>query len=172
MLLIRMQYSTMAIIGEMKDAMITDKFMLHALPEFRFFPFHYSQSVDRAGDITVGIELANHCLHPAVRLKHFIRTLQNGRYAHFKDLLKAGDWMAKVDLKDAYVLYGVNSQEGLTSSCSKKRHTTSTAYHLAWYVPPWVFTKILKPIATHAAERSGNSTDCLHRIQVSGFGPC
>ena len=64
--------------------------------------------------------------------------------------------MTKVDLKDAYFMVPIE-EEFSSSSHSRKRHTSSTAYHFA-------------PLALHQdpkanccpAKTSWNETDCLH----------
>ena len=53
------------------------------------------------------IPKSDDCAQPVIKLKALIRFIKNKhfkkeRFHMIKDLVKKGDWMAKVDLKDAY----------------------------------------------------------------------
>ena len=54
------------------------------------------------------------CVRPVFKLYHlneFIPpSLQDGGDAHLKDILKKDDWMTKVDLKDAYFMIPIQSE--------------------------------------------------------------
>ena len=63
-----------------------------------------------------------------------------------KALLRQNDWMAKVDLKDAFFMVPIAPNIATCfSSGLRKEHTNSTAFLLAFAHAPRVFTKILKP---------------------------
>ena len=65
-----------------------------------------------------------------------------------RDLLRAGDWMAKVDLKDAYFMLLIREEDRAFLRFSFKDRTYQfkcLPFGLA--CAPWVFTKTLKPIA-------------------------
>ena len=65
-----------------------------------------------------------------------------------RDLLRAGDWMAKVDLKDAYFMLPIREEDRAFLRFSFKDRTYQfkcLPFGLA--CAPWVFTKTLKPIA-------------------------
>ena len=65
-----------------------------------------------------------------------------------RDLLRAGDWMTKVDLKDAYFMVPIHEEDRAFFKFSFKERTYQfkcLPFGLA--CAPWVFTKILKPLA-------------------------
>ena len=65
-----------------------------------------------------------------------------------KDLLRAGDLMAKVDLKDAYFMLPIREEDRVFLKFSLKDRTyrfKCLLFGLA--CTPWVFTKTLKPVA-------------------------
>ena len=65
-----------------------------------------------------------------------------------KDLLKIGDWMTKVDLKDAYFMIPAhNSNRPLLSFIARGHHYQFTCLPFGLSCAPWVFTKTLKPVA-------------------------
>ena len=57
------------------------------------------------------------------------------------------DWMAKVDVKDAYVLYTFSPEEGQSAPQKENGLISSSVYHSVLVCTPWVFTKTLKQIA-------------------------
>lgn len=69
-----------------------------------------------------------------------------------KNLLQPGDWLAKVDLKDAY--FTPINQEQRKYLCftlgNKVYQFTCLPFGLA--LAPWIFTKTLKPVAALARE--------------------
>ena len=70
-----------------------------------------------------------------------------------KDLLRKGDWMAKVDLKDVYFMIPIQEQnrEFLKLIFRDKCYRFNCLpFGLA--CAPWVFTKVLKPIAAQLRE--------------------
>ena len=65
-----------------------------------------------------------------------------------KDLLRAGYWMAKEDLKDAYFMLPIREEDRVFLKFSLKDQTyrlKCLPFGLA--CAPWVFTKTLKPVA-------------------------
>ena len=66
-----------------------------------------------------------------------------------KDLLKTGDWMTKVDLKDAYFMIPIHSSDR-SALCFQvqSRHYQYTCLPFGLSCAPWVFTKTLKPVLT------------------------
>lgn len=65
-----------------------------------------------------------------------------------RDLLRAGDWMTKVDLKDAYFMIPIREEDRAFLKFSFRDRTYQfkcLPFGLA--CAPWVFTKTLKPIA-------------------------
>ena len=65
-----------------------------------------------------------------------------------RDLLRAGDWMTKVDLKDAYFMVPIHEEDRAFLKFSFKERTYQfkcLPFGLA--CAPWVFTKVLKPLA-------------------------
>ena len=82
-------------------------------------------------------------LNESVRTEHF---KMEGIHV-LKDLLKAGDFIAKVDLKDAYFMVPIHKKD---RDFLKFTHQDKTYrfYCLPFGLcAPWVFTKILKPVA-------------------------
>ena len=65
---------------------------------------------------------------------HFkMETIQN-----LKDVLHQGDFMAKIDLKDAYQAVPSTNQIASTSgSCGRARHSNFLPYPLGWHQPHW-----------------------------------
>ena len=78
-----------------------------------------------------------------------------------KDLLRKGDWIAKMDLMDASWFRYTERTEISSISFAGTNDTSSTAHHLAWHVhvhvhvpcATWVFTKVLKPVAAQLGVR-------------------
>uniref|UniRef100_A0A1X7SH48 Reverse transcriptase domain-containing protein n=1 Tax=Amphimedon queenslandica TaxID=400682 RepID=A0A1X7SH48_AMPQE len=66
-----------------------------------------------------------------------------------KDLLKKGDWMTKVDLKDAYFMIPIQQQDRpfLRFSMESQDYQFSCLL-FGLSCAPWVFTKTLKPVLT------------------------
>ena len=64
-----------------------------------------------------------------------------------KDLLKPGDWMTKVDLKDAYFMMPVatNHRRFLQFKCLGETYQFN-CFPFGLSSAPWVFTKTTKPI--------------------------
>ena len=65
-----------------------------------------------------------------------------------RDLLRAGDWMTKVDLKDAYFMVPIHREDRAFLKFTFREKTYQfrcLPFGLA--CAPWVFTKILKPLA-------------------------
>ena len=70
-----------------------------------------------------------------------------------KELLKIGDWMTKVDLKDTYFMIPVhNSNRPLLHLIARRRHYQFTCLPFGLSCVPRVFTKTLKPVAAMLRE--------------------
>ena len=84
------------------------------------------------------------CLNKFVYTEHF---KMEGIHI-LRDLLRTGDWMTKVDLKDAYFMVPIHEEDRAFLKFSFKERTYQfkcLPFGLA--CAPWVFTKILKPLA-------------------------
>ena len=115
----------------------------------------------RGGDI-----LFNPFLSPKERWRsqtsHYLKALNNFVIApHFKmegiqtlkSLLRQGDWLVKIDLKDAYFAIPIReeNQKFLCFSVANKSYQfTCLPFGLA--SAPWVFTKTLKPVVALCRE--------------------
>ena len=86
-------------------------------------------------------------LKPLNRFVHTEHFKMEGIHV-LKDLLKAGDWMVKVDLKDAYFMLPIREEDRAFLKFSFQDRTyqfNCLPFGLA--CAPWVFTKTLKPVA-------------------------
>jgi hypothetical protein len=88
---------------------------------------------------------------PVINLKSlnkFVQTEYLEGIHVLRDLLRAGDWMAKVDLKDAYFMLPIREEDRAFLKFSLKNDTYQIRclpFGLA--CDPWDFTKALKPVA-------------------------
>jgi len=93
-----------------------------------------------------------------------------------RDLLKAGDWMTKVDLKDAYFMIPIHEEDRAFLKFSFKQNTYQfrcLPFGLACV--PWIFTKILKPLTAQLPQlgmRMIVYIDDILRVHGDGTGPC
>ena len=85
---------------------------------------------------------------PVINLKQLNKwpTFQNGGYS---DLLKTGDWMVKVDLKDAYF----TTPNHKAQKQYLRFQVAEVCYQFTWLpfglpCAPWTFTKVMKPLMT------------------------
>ena len=70
-----------------------------------------------------------------------------------KDLLRKGDWMAKVDLKDAYFMIPIHGQDrDFLKFMFKDKCYRFNCLPFGLACVPWVFTKVLKPLAAQLRE--------------------
>ena len=90
---------------------------------------------------------------PVINLKSLNRFVHT---EHFKmegihvlrDLLRAGGWMGKIDLKDAHFTLPIQEEDRAFLKCSFKDHTYQfKCLPSGLACAPWVFTKTLTPIA-------------------------
>ena len=63
-----------------------------------------------------------------------------------KDLLRRGDWMTKIDLKDTYFVIPIHKESIGISFLDRVRHPLPVLLSVS--CAPWVFTKTLKPALT------------------------
>ena len=65
-----------------------------------------------------------------------------------RDLLRAGDWMTKVDLKDAYFMVPIHKEDrAFLKFLFKEKVYQFKCLPFGLACAPWVFTKTLKPLA-------------------------
>ena len=70
-----------------------------------------------------------------------------------KDLLRKGDWMTKVDLKDAYFMVPIRAEDrDFLKFVCRDRCYMFNCLPFGLACAPWVFTKILKPVAAQLRE--------------------
>ena len=76
-------------------------------------------------------------------------TLQDGMYPHLTDLLQSGDWLVKVDLKDAYFTVPIDSdhQQYLRFMLDREDYQF-TCLPFSLSCAPHTFTKVMKPLMT------------------------
>ncbi len=87
-----------------------------------------------------------------------------------KDLIKPGDWLAKVDLKDAYCAIPIDpSHRKYLRFVVDNQTYQFNCLPFGLAAAPWVFTKTLKPVASYAAP-DGGSSDLLHRRHTPAGG--
>ena len=83
------------------------------------------------------------CLNKFVYREHF---KMEGIHI-LRDLLRAGDWMTKVDLKDAYFMVPIYEDDRAFLKFSfKERMYQFRCLPFGLACAPWVFTKVLKPL--------------------------
>ena len=104
------------------------------------FLFNSSWSPKRVGvqRPVINLKALNHFGHPEHFKMEGIHTL--------RDLLRAGDWLAKIDPKDAYLVIPIHQ----THRDYLRFHFLGKTYHFTCLPfrlssAPWVFTKTLKP---------------------------
>jgi hypothetical protein len=69
------------------------------------------------------------------------------------NLLKTGDWMTKVDLKDAYFMVPIRAQDRAFLTFNfREQMFQFKCLPFGLSCAPWVFTKILKPVAAQLRE--------------------
>lgn len=65
-----------------------------------------------------------------------------------RDLLKAGNWMVEVDLKDTYIMLPIHEDDRAFLKFSLKDHTYQfRCLSFGLVCAPWAFTKTLRPLA-------------------------
>ena len=84
-----------------------------------------------------------------------------------KDLLKEEDWIAKVDLKDAYFTVLIYIEDRPVLHFSTQDHNFQLT-HLPFSLScaSWVFTKTLKPMLTSFREMEMRLVACIDYILV------
>lgn len=71
-----------------------------------------------------------------------------------RDLLIKGDWMVKIDLKEAYYAVPIHQEsQGLLSFLWEGKPFQFTCLPFGLSCAPRVFTKVLKPVVAHLRER-------------------
>ena len=95
-----------------------------------------------------------------------------------RDLLRAGDWMAKVDLKNAHFMLPIREEESFTQILPEKRHLPVQVPAIRPSMCPMGLHQDLESCRC-PAETTGNATDHLHRqhpnpgrVLGTGLGPC
>ena len=88
-----------------------------------------------------------------------------------KDLLKTGDWMTKVDLKDAYFMIPIHSSDR-SALCFQVQscHYQYTCLPFGLSCAPWVFTKTLKPVLTLLRELGVRLVAYIDDVLILGEG--
>ena len=95
---------------------------------------------------------------PVINLK---RLNQSVKTEHFKmegihmlkDLLRAGDWMAKIDLKDAYFMIPIAQEDREFLKFQwKDRSYQFNCLPFGLFSAPWVFTKTTRPVVVALRE--------------------
>ena len=79
-----------------------------------------------------------------------------------KDLIKPGDWLAKVDLKDAYFAISIHDtyKQYLRFNFQGKLYQFS-CLPFGLLLAPWVFTKTLKPALALLQEMGGQADSII-----------
>lgn len=99
---------------------------------------------------------------PIINLKKFNKFIP---HTHFKmegihmlkDLLRQGDFLAKIDLKDAYVLCGTNKRKPEVQ-VGEQNIPIQLPIPFGLSCTPWVFTKITKAVVAILRESGSLST--------------
>ena len=109
-------------------------------------------------------------MRPMINLKQLNKWVET---PHFKmegiqtlrDLLKTGDWMVKVELKDAYFTTPIHKahQQYL------RLQVAEVCYQFTWLpfglpCAPWTFTKVMKPLMT--AQVMGCQDNSLYKRHI------
>ncbi|XP_044146965.1 uncharacterized protein LOC122935270 [Bufo gargarizans] len=127
---------------------------------------HRKEAIERAPDYSGGVLSTIFLVHkkggqmrPVINLRPLNRFV---RYRHFKmegihllrDLLLKGDWMVKLDLKDAYLTVPVEeSSRDLLRFKWKGEIWRFTCLPFGLSSAPWCFTKLMRPVVAWLRSR-------------------
>ena len=83
-----------------------------------------------------------------------------------RELLVRNDWLAKLDLKDAYFTVPIHrDHQKYLRFVVEQVHYQFTCLPFGLSCAPWAFTKVLRPVGSLPPD-SGSPNDCLHRRYV------
>ena len=95
--------------------------------------------------------------------------LQNGT---LRELLKTNDWMAKIDLKDAYFTIPMHpTHQPFLRFMVNQQHYQFTCLPFGLSCAPWVFTKVMKPISIFLRSMGVRMIVYIDDILVMGESP-
>ena len=89
-----------------------------------------------------------------------------------RELLKTNDWMAKIDLKDAYFTIQMHpTHQPFLRFMVNQQHYQFTCFLFSLSCAPWVFTKVMKPISIFLRSMGVHMIVYIDDILVMGESP-